>query len=181
MRLARVLGAVGRGLISAGVIVLLFVAYQLWGTGFQHSAAQGSLNNEFEETTGIAEVADDDLAAAAAASQQALAAGQILEANPEAVLDDEDLASGDASDADATEGSTTSTFTQPAADPTAAELFEANFTPEERARILAKLYPEPGEAFARVVIPDISVDQISVEGVSKLRDRWPPNHLRCPV
>ena len=49
MRLARVLGAIGRALISAGVIVLLFVAYQLWGTGLQHQAAQGSLEDDFLE------------------------------------------------------------------------------------------------------------------------------------
>ena len=35
MRLARVLGALGRGLISAGVIVLLFVAYELGQPGWR--------------------------------------------------------------------------------------------------------------------------------------------------
>ena len=49
MRLARVLGAIGRALISAGVIVLLFVAYQLWGTGLQHAQAQGDLEDDFLE------------------------------------------------------------------------------------------------------------------------------------
>jgi len=48
MRLARVLGAVGRTLITAGVLILLFVAYQLWGTGLHEAKAQDKLENEFE-------------------------------------------------------------------------------------------------------------------------------------
>ena len=36
---ARVLGAVGRGLIMAGVVVLLFVVFQLWGTNIQEARA----------------------------------------------------------------------------------------------------------------------------------------------
>jgi sortase A len=49
MRLARVLGAVGRTLITAGVLILLFVAYQLWGTGIREAQAQNRLEDEFEE------------------------------------------------------------------------------------------------------------------------------------
>lgn len=48
MRLAKVLGGVGRALIWAGTIVLLFVAYQLWGTNLAEARAQGSLEDEFE-------------------------------------------------------------------------------------------------------------------------------------
>lgn len=49
MQLARVLGGIGRVLITAGVLVLLFVAYQLWGTGIQEARAQNSLENDFAE------------------------------------------------------------------------------------------------------------------------------------
>jgi sortase A len=48
MTLSRLLGGIGRVLISAGVLILLFVAYQLWGTGLQTRAAQNQLDNEFE-------------------------------------------------------------------------------------------------------------------------------------
>jgi sortase A len=47
MRLARVLSAVGRTLITAGVLILLFVAYQLWGTSIREAQAQGRLEDEF--------------------------------------------------------------------------------------------------------------------------------------
>lgn len=48
MVLARVLGGVGRLLIWLGVLILLFVGYQLWGTGLAHSQAQSSLQDDFE-------------------------------------------------------------------------------------------------------------------------------------
>ena len=48
MRLARVLGAIGRVCITAGVLILLFVVYQLWGTGIREAQAQNALEDEFE-------------------------------------------------------------------------------------------------------------------------------------
>jgi sortase A len=47
MRLARLLGAVGRVCITAGVLILLFVAYQLWGTGIRTAQAQNDLEEDF--------------------------------------------------------------------------------------------------------------------------------------
>src|ERR671918_957853 len=60
MRLARVLGAIGRTLITLGVLILLFVVYQLWGTGIREAQAQRSLENEFEESLGEAGVVVPD-------------------------------------------------------------------------------------------------------------------------
>jgi sortase A len=42
----RILGAVGRVLIVAGVLILLFVAFQLWGTGLEQSGHQDELGTE---------------------------------------------------------------------------------------------------------------------------------------
>jgi len=47
MRLSRALGAIGRTLVSVGVLLLLFVAYQLWGTGLQEARAQNDLRSDF--------------------------------------------------------------------------------------------------------------------------------------
>ncbi|MDP1819201.1 MAG: class E sortase [Acidimicrobiales bacterium] len=49
MRLAKVLGAIGRACITLGTLLLLFVAYQLWGTGIREAQAQSRLGDEFEE------------------------------------------------------------------------------------------------------------------------------------
>jgi sortase A len=54
-RAARILGTVGRTLITAGVLLLLFVAYQLWGTGLRTSQAQNRLEDDLERA--LAEVA----------------------------------------------------------------------------------------------------------------------------
>ena len=47
--LAKILGVIGRLMIGAGVLILLFVAYQLWGTGLQTQAAQNDLRTEFDQ------------------------------------------------------------------------------------------------------------------------------------
>ncbi|MGH9382105.1 MAG: class E sortase [Thermoanaerobaculia bacterium] len=41
------LAGLGRSLIGAGVLILLFVVYQLWGTGLYTSRAQASLEDDF--------------------------------------------------------------------------------------------------------------------------------------
>jgi sortase A len=42
-------GGLGRVLISLGVLVLLFVVYQLWGTGLQEAQAQRDLKQQFSQ------------------------------------------------------------------------------------------------------------------------------------
>jgi sortase A len=43
-----VIRAVGRVLVTVGLLILLFVAYQLWGTGIYEARAQSDLEDEFE-------------------------------------------------------------------------------------------------------------------------------------
>lgn len=47
MLLRRAVGGLGRLLIMLGTVVLLFVAYQLWGTGLREAQAQSQLTEEF--------------------------------------------------------------------------------------------------------------------------------------
>ncbi len=51
----RILGGLGKTFISTGVLILLFVAYQLWGTGIQEAQAQDSLRSDFAEVLANAE------------------------------------------------------------------------------------------------------------------------------
>ena len=53
-----VLGAIGRAFITAGVLILLFVAYQLWGTGIREAQAQNRLEDDFAEALDEADHAD---------------------------------------------------------------------------------------------------------------------------
>jgi len=59
MRLARVLGGIGRTLITAGVLILLFVVYQLWGTGIREAQAQSALEDDFADQLTEAGIAPD--------------------------------------------------------------------------------------------------------------------------
>ncbi|MCB0989909.1 MAG: class E sortase, partial [Acidimicrobiales bacterium] len=61
MNWSRIIGNIGRTLIGSGTLILLFVAYQLWGTAIQERRAQGELSAEFDEALAqtLGEGADD--------------------------------------------------------------------------------------------------------------------------
>jgi sortase A len=48
MAFRRVVAGIGRTLITIGVLILLFVAYQLWGTGVSEARDQSRLKNQFK-------------------------------------------------------------------------------------------------------------------------------------
>ncbi len=56
-RVARVVGAVGRLMVTSGVVILLLVAYQLWGTNIQTARSQDQLADEYAALE--AQVADE--------------------------------------------------------------------------------------------------------------------------
>ena len=161
MRLARVLGAIGRALISAGVIVLLFVAYQLWGTGIQNAQAQADLEDDFFE------LLDSDLAAEAELVTQVVQGDSAV---------DEETDPSESETADEAEGDGAADEA-PEPDETTTEGDGVDVSDVEvSAELLAVLYPEAGERLARIDIPDIGVDQIVVEGVSVEDLRKGPGH-----
>ena len=48
MGVRRVVAGIGRVLITVGVLILLFVAYELWGTGISEARDQHRLKNQFK-------------------------------------------------------------------------------------------------------------------------------------
>jgi sortase A len=59
----RLLSGVGRTLITVGVLLLLFVAYQLWGTGIRQAQAQSKLADRFTaelKAAGVVPINFDD-------------------------------------------------------------------------------------------------------------------------
>jgi sortase A len=56
----RILGVVGRVMVTAGVILLLFVGYQLWGTGIHTRAAQAALEDELVQSLRVATEGEGD-------------------------------------------------------------------------------------------------------------------------
>lgn len=53
MDLRRAVGALGRALIIAGVLILLFVGYQLWGTGLAENRSQDRLTKQFSQSLAV--------------------------------------------------------------------------------------------------------------------------------
>lgn len=54
----RIVGGIGRIMIACGILLLLFVVYQLWGTGLHTRAAQNDLRSTFDEQLAQADVDD---------------------------------------------------------------------------------------------------------------------------
>lgn len=50
MDVRRIVAGIGRSCIAAGVLILLFVGYQLWGTGLYEARKQDSLRADFLDT-----------------------------------------------------------------------------------------------------------------------------------
>ena len=59
-----VVGGIGRILITLGLMMFAFVAYQLWGTGIQTAQAQRTLSREFDEQVGKTPVVTTTIAPA---------------------------------------------------------------------------------------------------------------------
>ncbi len=63
LRVAKVLSAIGRTMITVGTLLLLFVAYQLWGTGIRTAQAQNRLDDELAAQLEAADEAREEAAA----------------------------------------------------------------------------------------------------------------------
>ena len=143
-RTTKLLGGVGRGFISTGVLILLFVAYQLWGTGIQEAQAQNELRSDFEDTLEEA---------------QRLLPSPLTTAAPFVIGDD---AEGTADEDEAEETDEFPENDDPVLDENTEVAAPATEIPEEW---LALLFPEGGEEVASIEIPKINVDKVVVEGV----------------
>lgn len=154
MTIARVLGGIGRTFISTGVIILLFVAYQLWGTGVQEARAQGRLADDFAEL-------------------------RATFSDPELVDPGTTTTPAEPGDAAANEDDPVLGADDPAA-PTEAEpvAVEALDPADFDINYLKAVYPQPGEQLLRIVMEDINVDRITVEGVGVDDLRKGPGHYR---
>lgn len=88
-------GALGRFFIGAGIVTLLFVGYQLWGTGIQEASAQSDLGSDFESL--LVSATDDTSSTSTTTSVPENASSTTTTTLPEAggaldVVDDQELA-----------------------------------------------------------------------------------------
>ncbi len=140
-KFARRLGAIGRFLTGSGIVTLLFVGYQLWGTGVQEAQAQSNLRDDFE--------------------QQLEAATEFLE--PRAETDTPPVTSGIPPTTLANQDGQDPNQVQALAEVDPSSTTTTTIHPS----LLPLIYPEGGKEVARIEIPSIDVDKIVVEGVSE--------------
>jgi len=118
----RVVGAIGRAMMRGGVLVLLFVVFQLWGTAIITDRAQDRLGGDFDEL--------------------------LAQSSP---------------------------TTTPSASPSTTD---APTTTTGPATLPADLpVPAPGDPIGRIVIPDIGVDFVYIQGVDLQYLRDGPGHF----
>jgi sortase A len=142
------MGVVGRVLVAAGVLLIAFVGYQLWGTGIQEAQAQRRLEDEFERLLA---------SATTAVSTTGSTTGPTAPASEPTVAP----TSGPSPDtsAVATVPDTTAAATVPVTPPT---------TP---ARVIAA-----GDPVALLELPTIGLEKIVVAGVGAEDLRQGPGH-----
>jgi sortase A len=143
--------SLGKLMIVTGLLMLGFVAYQLWGTGLETARAQRALESDFEEL-----LAD---------------AGTVIEAPADAPPTSATQAADDADAAIAD---------PPAEEPEAAGGdAEATTSDQATASIPDQEIPvfEEGDALARLEIPSIGVDDIVVAGVTTEALKKGPGHF----
>lgn len=149
-RLAVVLGNIGRGMILAGIVVLMFVVFQLWGTDLQEARAQDDLRDDLEARFDEVSV---ELAALPIAAPAA-PASQSDDATTTDADDDPVIEAGGETDVEL-------------ATPEPDEVDEA---------LLSLLFPEDGDALAKIEIPSLEVDKVVVRGVAVADLRKGPGH-----
>ncbi len=158
----RLLSGVGRSLITAGVLLLLFVVYQLWGTNIKQAQEQRKLKSGFESelaASGITPIEVGDFASTTVA----------LDTMPP-VTADSTIASAAATE----DGSVPFTTATPTTvGPTTTTL------PSVRPGRTQMKAPRPGKALGLLVIPRIKQRQVIVEGTAKTDlESGPGRYLR---
>lgn len=95
----RIVGLVGRTLIASGVLVLLFVVYQLWGTAIQEARAQSDLSSQFDKelasTTTLAATTTTIAPSTTAGPTTTIAPTTTLPAGPTTLAPPPDVKEGD--------------------------------------------------------------------------------------
>ena len=163
----RLLAGLGRTLITSGVLLLLFVAYQLWGTGIAEARDQRKGLNAFE-------------AQLAALGQTALAGdGTPLPGDPDfdpdpstVALPDTTVASTSTAAPDPSATSTTSAIAPSSTLPPVT----TSTLPQVRAGRSQMQAPKPGKELGLLVMPRINVRKVVVEGSDKESLKTGPGH-----
>ena len=163
---SKIFGSLGRLFITSGIVILMFVAYQLWGTGLQEASAQNSLGSEFDTLLESVDIDADD----------GPARTTVTPASTTTTTTAPEVSSETTEEAPATTVPPVTTTTAPEV-PEAGGALEVVNDPE----LADKLFRQGGEAVAQIQIPQIDVDKYIVQGVQVEDLRNGPGHYRATV
>ncbi len=165
-------------LITTGVLLLLFVAYQLWGTGIAQARLQEKATKDFEQL--LAEFQNSDELAISDDSSVIALSEPPIETTTVPSATTEPGGSNDAPSSTTPKAPPSTALKTPVAStrpgPTVTTL------PKVRPGRSKMLRPKSGKALGRIVIKRIRMDQTVVEGADKESLKTGPGHyLTTPM
>ncbi len=163
-RSAQIIGGIGRTLIGAGLLVMAFAVFQLWGTGLQEERAQGNLTSEF----------DAQLALIAELQAQQPPGGGAFVSDGEPEPGSGDLLPEPGS-AVSEPGVSEPGVSEPAG-PAPQSIDQIEKAPVLAPELAEALRPKAGDAMGRITIPKIDVVKAIVHGVRRSDLRDAPGH-----
>ena len=189
------LSAAGRILVLLGSVLLLFVAYQLWGTGLLQARSQSGLASDFAQRLEAVGVSEDLLVPWE--TEGGRPGDSLSPAEPSSPVEpsstesaataEVDSVPNSAAEAPAVSGGASAgrsnlpdTLDEPIPVTSLSERAAFRSTVEymspEVEDQLEILYPPDGQALARIIIPTIGVDEVVVAGVEVGDLRRGPGH-----
>ncbi len=166
MMVRRVVAGFGRTLITVGVLLLLFVSYQLWGTGIAQARLQSKAAKDFEQLLAQSQTPDE----LAISDDSAVAA---IPSDPSS--DTTEPAAGPPTPGAPSTSSPKTPTTKATVGPVTPKNTVTTL-PKVRAGRSKMLRPKAGKALGRIVIKRIKMDQTVVEGADKESLKTGPGH-----
>jgi sortase A len=163
---------VGRTLVATGLLLLGFVAYQLWGTAIQTARAQSSLQSEFDDLLALAGPVPSTVATTEPAPDPDDPVVGTIERPPSQTLPVPG-APGATVPGDTVPGATVPGETVPPIEPTVPTTPPPTAPP---GLVPAGAGPAPGDPVVRLEIPRLGLEQIVVSGVDTSSLRKGPGH-----
>ncbi len=170
----RAVSGLGRSLITTGVLLLLFVVYQLWGTGIATASSQRGLQKDLEEKGLVFGDVPTELTSGDGSGVVTIPViSSPVETIPETLPLETTLAP--------------STTSEPIADPNASTTVAVPPTTKFAKELVSRSKTKrvkiaTGEAIGRIVIPRISVDDVIVSGADKKSlEKGPGHYIKTPL
>ena len=166
----RFLAGLGRTLITAGVLLLLFVAYQLWGTGIAEARDQRKGLKTFEAQ--LAQLGLTPIGADGSAEGTAVPDTTGFDPDPSTVA----LPDSGSTTIPTPAGSPSSVVAVTAPPASTIAPVTSSTLPQVRPGRSQTQKPEPGKTLGLIVMPRIHVRKVVVEGSDKESLKTGPGH-----